>query len=688
MNSQDFLLEIGCEELPHGVEKLATSLADNLSEEINKQHLSFEKIYSFSTPRRIAVWIKNLDEKQTPRTIERQGPNVKSAYDKDGTPTIACLGFARSCGVQADQLQTRKTPKGEFIFCQVEQPGQATEALLPTLIHNAIKSLPIAKPMRWGNHDISFVRPVHWIACMLGKKVINTEILGQQANKLTYGHRYHYPKALTINIPDNYATLLASQGYVIANFKVRRKNIRGQLQQIKPENGQVIIDENLLSEVTNLVEWPVALCGKFKAEFLNLPPEILITTMKVHQRCFPIENINGKLLPYFALISNVDSTDKKNIISGNERVINARLSDAAFFFQNDLKQPLSARLKKLETLVFQHELGNMFEKSQRIASLSTHIANELALDRKLAQRAGILSKCDLVTEMVYEFPNLQGVMGKYYSQYDGEPLAVSDAIENQYLPRFSGDRLPKQLIATSVALADRLDTLIGIIGINKLPSGDKDPFGLRRAALGILRLLIEKALDLDLIALLQQAQNQFTVNLPNNEVISETFDFIYERLRAWYHEKGVTTETFNAVAANRNSSPVDFDRRIQAVRHFLNLPEAQSLSAAYKRVQNILKKQKWQSSATTVNESLFEADAEKDLAKHLTEKQENIRNLYKHQEYTTLLTELAKLKKPIDQFFNDVMVMVDDPKVRDNRLSLLASLQQLFIQVADISLLS
>ncbi|ACJ17482.1 glycine--tRNA ligase subunit beta [Coxiella burnetii] len=689
MTTQDFLLEIGCEELPpRRLNQLSQALSQTIKSELEKADLSFENIHRYATPRRLAVLVNNLALQQPQRKIERQGPSVKAAFDKDQTPTLACFGFAQSCGVSTAQLKVKKTKKGEFIYCEIEQPGQNTLDLLPNIIQSALKQLPTPKAMRWGDHKEFFVRPVHWIILMLGKDLVPATLLGKMASCETRGHRFHHPKNILVTKPDDYQKLLLTHGMVIADFEKRREKIRDLIQKAASEKGEAIIDEGLLEEVTGMVEWPVILVGNFKAEFLELPPEVLITTMKVHQRTFPIKNKNGDLLPYFIIVSNIESKNPKRVIVGNERVINARLADASFFYDNDLRTSLENRLPKLGDVIFQRQLGTLADKARRIEKLAAFIAKQTNIDEQLAARAGLLSKCDLVSEMVYEFPTLQGIMGYYCAFHDKEPPLVAEAIKEHYLPRFSGDQLPRNLLSACVAVADRIDTIIGIIGINKSPTGDKDPFALRRAALGILRILIEKELSLDLFALLNEAKNNYAVELPNVNVVNQSFDFIIERLRAWYLEKEVPASVFMAVLASHPADPLDFDRRIKAVQHFQTLPEADALAAANKRVSNILKKQAAELKSKTIDHSLFDSDAEHLLADQLKERAELVNNLYKKADYTKALSELASLKEPIDIFFDKVMVMVDDKEKRENRLALLSSLQQLFSQIADISLLS
>ena len=482
MDRQDFLFELGCEEIPaRFLTTLTESLARSLEQELNSANLKYEPPKIFSTPRRIAVFIPNVTANQAAGVIERTGPSAEKAFDKDGTPTLACIGFARSCGVSADQLKIRKTDKGDRVYCKVEKPGEATINLLPKMVHNALKQLPLAKPMHWGDYSTQFIRPVHWATMLFGKEQVEATVFGLNTINHTYGHRFHHPQPIALNHANEYNNALTEQGFVIADSNERKRQIRKQIQQAAGEGLHAIIDEELLNEVTGLVEWPVALRGQFNPEFLRVPKEVLITSMKTHQKCFPVENEQGVLQNYFILVSNIQSKDPQTVIKGNERVIHARLSDAAFFFTNDLKHSLESRLQKLQHVVFQKSLGTVADKAQRISLLAHHIGMQTNADAAIAERAGLLSKCDLVSEMVGEFPSLQGTMGHYYAVNDKESTGCAKAIRDHYQPRFSGDELPETLAGCAVALADRLDTLVGILGINQIPTGDKDPFALRRA---------------------------------------------------------------------------------------------------------------------------------------------------------------------------------------------------------------
>ena len=687
---RDFLLEIGCEELPpRSLDKLSQTLSYNVKSVLRKVNLPFGKVHTYATPRRLATLVCSLVIQQPQRKIERQGPSVKIAFDKDRTPTLAFFGFAQSCGVSTSQLKVKETKNGQFIYCEIKKPGKKTIELLPSVVRSAIKQLSIPKTMHWGCHTDSFIRPIHWIVMMLGQDIVPTRIFGKITCRETRGHRFHHPKNIFITKPSNYQKLLSTHGMVIADFKKRQEKIYNLIQKVASKQGEAIIDSELLNEVTGMVEWPVVLIGSFKTEFLKLPLEILLNVMKIHQRVFPVKNKNGDLLAHFIIVSNIESKIPKCVVVGNERVINARLSDASFFYNNDLTLPLESRFPKLESVIFQQRLGTLADKTRRLIKLAAFIARKMKINDTLAIRASILSKCDLVSKMVYEFPILQGIMGYYYAINDKEHLLVAEAIQDHYLPRFSRDELPRNLLGSCIAIADRLDTIIGIIGINRSSSSNKDPFSLRRAALGVLRILIEKEISLELLLVLKEAKKNYMVELPNVHVIDQAFDFIIERLRAWCLEKKVTPSVFSAVLSTHPTDLLDFHRRIKAVEYFQNLPEANALIAANKRVSNIIKKQTTKAiKIETIDHSLFDSDAERTLAIQLKEQEEPINNLYKKADYTRALLKLASLKEPVDIFFDEVTVMVDDRRKRENRIALLNSLQRLFSQIADMSFLS
>lgn len=733
MDKQDLLLEIGCEELPtHAVKTLSNELHNKICTLLSAQKLNYGDTQAFATPRRIAVIINGLDAQQAAQTIERQGPPYSQAYDANSKPTPTALGFAQSCGVPVEALSFLETNKGKRLYFKGEKAGQSTFDLLPELMRQAITQLPIARPMRWGAHTESFARPVHWLLCLYGREIIKINMFGLHASNHTYGHRFHNPDMLTIHEPKDYARTLHEHGKVIADFKERYEKICQKIQAAIPDrkatrtsssskagdpkisgssafaedDGKIFteddgsmfaegggsaqlrveMDTELLNEVTSLVEWPVALCGRFNPEFLKVPQEALITSMKINQKYFPVLDQEGRLQPAFILISNINSKDPALVIHGNERVLNARLSDAAFFYKNDCAHSLQSRLPQLQHIVFQKQLGSIGDKTQRIMTLTASIAKNIGADAA-AQLAAQLCKCDLLSEMVGEFPTLQGIMGYYYALNDGLGPVCATAIKEHYYPRFASDATPSNLEGCAVSLADKLDTLIGIFGINQIPSGDKDPFALRRAANGILHILIEKQLAVDLMPLLQETQKNYAIHLPNTDVVSQAYDFIMQRLKSLCLEKSFSAEQFEAVLACRPPQPLDFMRRIHAVREFQKLPEAAALAAANKRVSNILKKQITGKLPEKIDAALFEHDAERVLAKQLESISKTVTSLYQETKYAEALKKLAVLKEPVDTFFDKVMVMVEDERLRNNRIALLAALHCLFTQVADISLL-
>lgn len=692
MQQDDFLVEIHTEELPpKSLVKLAQAFCQKIKEHLVKAELAFEDIQYYATPRRLAVQVSKLAAMQPDQHIERKGPALSAAFDAEGKPSPACVGFARSCGVTPAELITLKTPQGEWVGYQQVVSGKRVEELLPVFVESAVAALPIAKWMRWGDSDIQFVRPVHAVVMLYGPDIIEATILGCETDRKTRGHRFHAPEWISIEHASQYNQQLKA-GYVIADFAERRAMIEQladqSIQKQLNGKGKVLISSDaLLDEVTGLVEWPVALCGQFDPAFLEVPKEVLISSMQDHQRYFPVVDQQGNLLPYFITMSNIESQDVARVVHGNERVLRARLSDAAFFYREDQKLRLEDRLPTLKGIVFQAKLGSLYHKAERVSRLAGMLAKQLNLDVTMAERAALLAKTDLITNMVGEFPELQGVMGAYYAKHDGEHSDVVAAMAEQYLPRFAGDSLPQNAIGQVLALADRLDTLLGTFGINQIPTGDKDPYGLRRAALGVLRILIEHKIDLNLRDVLMFAATTYQVPLENADAVSDVLQFMQERLRALYLEQGVTPDVFAAVAALKIDRPVDVDQRIHAVQAFKKLNEAGALSAANKRVSNILAKYEEPILANAVSDALFEVVAEKALAEELAAKHAVVSKLSALGEYDAVLLQLAELRKPVDDFFDEVMVMTDDKSRRENRLLLLTQLRALFLQVADIALL-
>ncbi len=689
MTTHDILFELGTEELPSkSLKTLSRALANNMETGLKKAGLSYDTVHTFATPRRLAVIIKKVESAQKSHVVEKRGPALKAAFDAEGHPTLACLGFASACNTTVDQLVVRETDKGAWVFFNQTQGGIDTADFLPTLIKQVIAQLPISKPMRWGKGEMEFIRPVQWAVLLYGKKSIKTHLFGKQTGRNTVGHRFHHPKTISIASPNDYEILLREKGYVIANFEARKKLIWEAVQKAASAKGRVLMDEALLDEVTGLVEWPVALLGEFEAKFLEVPQETVMTAMKLHQRYFPVVDEEGQLLPYFVVLSNIDSEEPLRVIKGNQRVIRARLSDAQFFYHSDLKHSLASRLDELKKIIFQKKLGTLFDKSERISHLMGYLAEKTHANVKHAERAGLLSKTDLVTAMVGEFAELQGIMGYYYAVKDGEPASVGLALREQYQPRFAGDVLPETPLGALLSVADKMDTLVGLFGSNQPPSGEKDPYALRRAALGVLRILIEKQLPLNLQDIIQHAVMLYA-SLDNPKTAAEVFSFMMERLRAWYLDKGVDGSIFSAVLARIIIvEPLDFHRRVLAVQHFQTLPEASALIAANKRVGSLLKDQPLQPYQSMINPALFEHDSECALFAQMEETAKLIAPLYNQSCYGEILTALAALRVPIDRFFEGVMVMVDDEKLRHNRLALLDHLQHLFLQVADVALIT
>ncbi|WFE70391.1 glycine--tRNA ligase subunit beta [Halomonas sp. M1] len=678
------LLELGAEELPPtALDALSDAFAAGIKKGLQEADIPFQAISAYATPRRLAVQVTGLADKQPDRAVERRGPALAAAF-KDGVPTKAAEGFARSCGVSVDELIHLETDKGTWLGFQEQQQGESVQALLPEMIRKTLQSLPVPKNMRWGASRVEFSRPVHWLVALYGSDVIAAEALGLEASRTTYGHRFHAPDAIQLAHADDYLATLEN-AYVLADRQRRRERIREQvLAEAEVQEAHAVIDEDLLVEVSGLVEWPVALTGSFDERFLEVPAECLISSMKANQKYFHLLDDQGKLKPLFITISNIDSADPQQVISGNEKVIRPRLADAAFFYDTDRKRTLASRIPQLESVVFQQQLGTLADKARRSTAIATFIAQQINGDVAHAQRAVALAKCDLVTEMVLEFPELQGIMGRYYAEQDGEPAEVAQALEEQYLPRFASDTIPQSLTGQALALADRLDTLVGIFGIGQRPTGAKDPFALRRASIGVLNILVKGELNLDLRELLQVAADQHQ-SLPKADgLVEDVLTYMLDRFRAWGQEEGISAEMYLAVRARPVTKPLDFARRLRAVKAFAQREEAAALAAANKRVSNILSKQEHDGS-TQVNQSLLQEEAELNLFNAVSASQQQVAPLFAEGNYQQALDALATLREPVDAFFDQVMVMADDKAVRRNRLALLASLQALFLEVADIS---
>lgn len=687
--AQDLLIEIGTEELPpKSLNRLSQAFADGIRCGLAAASLNHGEIAVFATPRRLALVVSQLAVHQPARHLERRGPALNAAFDSQLRPTRAALGFARACGVDVSELARQESATGGWLVFRRVDSGQPTAELLPAIVEQALGELPIAKRMHWGSLDVEFVRPVHWLVLLFGSQVIEAELMGVRAGRMTRGHRFHHPEALPIETPAAYPILLGEQGHVIADFALRAARIRqGVHETARAFGGEAHLEEELLEEVTALVEWPVVLGGSFDETFLSLPPRVLIATMQGTQRYFPVIDQAGRLLPHFVWVANIDSRAPELVRRGNERVIRPRLEDAAFFYRADCQRTLASRLPDLEGMVFQERLGSLLAKSQRVAKLAGTVAQNMGMGAEAvahARRAGLLSKCDLLTEMVGEFPELQGYMGREYALQDGEAEPVAVALEEVYAPRYAGDGIPSTVIGRAVAIADKLDTLVGIFGIGELPSGDKDPFALRRAALGILRILIEGHIDLDLVSLIETSAKGYDGKLPAPQVGAQTFDFMVERLRAYFLEQGIGPDVFAAVMARRPTRPYDFACRIRAVDAFRALPEASALAAANKRIQNLLKQVREPLPKKVREERLTEA-AEQALASKLLAMQGPVKALLAAGDYAAALRYLAGLRDAVDAFFDSVRVLADDETLRANRLALLHTIQALFLETADIS---
>lgn len=702
MSARDFLVELGTEELPpKALKTLGEAFLSGIEKGLKTAGLSYGQVRYYAAPRRLAVLIEQLEEQQADRTQNLDGPPVQAAFDKNGNPTQAALGFAKKCGVELSQID-QSGPKLKF---SQSIPGQAAAGLLPGIVETSLNELPIPKRMRWGARKTEFVRPSQWLVMLFGDEVIDCEILAQQAGRVSRGHRFHANHEVRISAPANYAEDLRS-AYVIADFAERRAQIAARVDQLAAEQqGTAIVPPALLDEVSALVEWPVPLVCSFEERFLEVPQEALITTMQDNQKYFCLLDGNGKLLPRFITVANVESKDPAQIISGNEKVVRPRLTDAEFFFKQDKKHKLETFNERLANVVFQAKLGSVFDKAQRVSALAGFIAERIGGDASRAARAGILCKCDLASEMVGEFPEMQGIAGYYYAKHDGEPEDVALALNEQYMPRGAGAELPSTLTGAAVALADKLDTLVGIFGIGMLPTGSKDPYALRRAALGVLRILIEKQLDLDLaeaiaFAIAQLAPKLELVSLadliedeskavaadPAAELKAQVMDFVFDRLRARYEDEGVEVAVYQAVRAVSPTSPLDFDQRVQAVQAFRALPQAAALAAANKRVSNLLSKAEGQVAAS-VEAHHFDNPSEFALNAAIQQAEHAVQPLAAARQYNLALSQLANLREPVDAFFEAVLVNAEDPVVRANRYALLAKLRGLFLGVADISVL-
>jgi glycyl-tRNA synthetase beta chain len=695
METKDLLIEIGVEELPpKHLKKCLATFIETLTKELKLEKLAFKNIEGFITPRRIAARILALETRQPDSLILKKGPAKTAAFDENGHPTKAALGFAESCHVAFEKLEIHAEEKGAWLCYQQLHPGQLTEALIPTVIEKALNQLPFGRKMRWGDTDYAFTRPIQWIVILWDVKPITATLFGITSSNSTWGHRFHHPDSITIPNPAAYEAVL-EKAFVIPDFNKRQAQILAGIKTLAKTHDFVpVLKDDLLDEVTGLVEYPQVLLGSFNPDYLEIPKEALITAMEVHQRCFAVMDKTQQLLPFFLITSNIQSKDPAEVIRGNTSVIEARLADAAFYYRVDKAISLATRRDDLKQVRYQKNLGTLWDKTERIAALANDIAAVIKANVDAAKTAGLLCKSDLLTQMVGEFPELQGIMGYYYARLDNSVSndietreCIAKAIETHYHPRFADDSLPNTPEGIAVSLADRLDTLIGLFAIGSKPTGDKDPFGLRRQALGLLRILIEKEIDLDLQTLLEKAYFAYVPLLakPSPTVVQEVLSFCFDRLRTWYLDQNISTKTFEAVFAKQLTNPFDFHQRIYAVNHFTRLEEAESLAAANKRVQNILMKNHYMANHMPLEQSLLQEISEKALALALAQKKEAMAPLLKSKNYAEALVSLASLKEPIDQFFLEVMVMVEDEKIRQNRLNLLHQLRVLFLDIADIS---
>ena len=689
MNTKDFLVEIGTEELPpKALLKLSESFGSGLVAGIKAASIEYGSYKVFATPRRIAVLISALATEQPNSKLEKIGHALTAAYDDNGQATKAAIGFAKSCGVELSELDQINKDGVDKLYYASEKKGAATESILPDLIQQALAQLPIPKRMRWGAFMGEFVRPVHWCVVLYGNEVVDCEVYGIRSGSKTIGHRFHNNYEIAIDSPASYESVLEETGSVIPDFNKRKELIRSQvLAKAQELNSTAIINEALLEEVTALVEIPVVLAGNFEPSFLTVPAEALISAMQSHQKYFCLEDNEGKLLPSFITVANIQSTDPSQVIAGNEKVIRPRLADARFFYETDLKSPLDSKLDQLQTIVFQEKLGTVFDKSIRVQTLAVYIAELIGANAEYCSRAALLAKCDLVTNMVGEFADLQGLMGSYYAKADGEPEEVAEAIREQYLPRFAGDDLPQTQTGQVLSIAEKIDTMCGLFSIGQPPTGSKDPFAIRRAALGVLRILVDSQIDLNIYDVVSFSVSLFKTEGAKENISEQVVKFLFDRFRAWYQDQKISSELFLSVLEVQPISPLDFDARVHAVNEFSKLKQSGSLAAANKRVSNLLLKQEASTTVVSVDPSLFELEAETLLFDAIQKKEPVLNSLISQRDYQSYLSELAELEQPVDQFFADVLVMSDEPSVRKNRLALLSQLRMLFFKVADISFL-
>ncbi|KUO23967.1 glycine--tRNA ligase subunit beta [Vibrio cholerae] len=685
--AKEFLIELGTEELPpKQLRTLAEAFAANFAAELATADIAHEGVTWFATPRRLALKVANLAESQPDRVVEKRGPAVNVAFDADGKPTKAAEGWARGNGITVEQAERLVTDKGEWLLFKEQVQGQQTASVVVEMAAKALANLPIAKPMRWGDKETQFIRPVKTLTILFGSELIQGEILGVASARTLRGHRFMGEAEFTIESAEQYPAILEERGKVIADYATRKAMIiEGSQQAAQQLGGIADLEDALVEEVTSLVEWPVVMTAKFEEKFLKVPAEALVYTMKGDQKYFPVYDASKKLLPNFIFVSNIESKEPRHIVEGNEKVVRPRLADAEFFFNTDRKRPLVDRLPLLENAIFQQQLGTIKDKTDRITELAGYIAEQIGADVEKSKRAGLLAKCDLMTSMVFEFTDTQGVMGMHYARHDGEAEEVAVALNEQYMPRFAGDELPSRGVSAAVAMADKLDTIVGIFGIGQAPKGS-DPFALRRASLGVLRILVEYGYQLDLVDLIAKAKSLFGNRLTNANVEQEVIEFMLGRFPTWYQDAGFSIDIIQAVLARNPTKPADFDQRVKAVSHFRALEEAEALAAANKRVGNILAKYDGEL-GEEIDLALLQEDAEKALAEAIEIMAEALEPAFATGNYQEALSKLAGLRAPVDAFFDNVMVMADDEALKKNRLTLLNKLRNLFLQIADISLL-
>ncbi|AVH31664.1 glycine--tRNA ligase subunit beta [Vibrio fluvialis] len=685
--AKEFLIELGTEELPpKQLRTLAEAFATNFAAELQSADIAHDGVTWYATPRRLALKVANLAEGQPDKVVEKRGPAVNVAFDADGNPTKAAQGWARGNGITVEQAERLVTDKGEWLLFKEQVKGQDTSAVVVDMAAKALANLPIAKPMRWGDKETQFIRPVKTLTILFGNELIEGEILGVKSDRIVRGHRFMGEPEFTIDSAEQYPAILLERGKVIADYETRKAMIIDGAQKAAAELGGIAdLEDDLVEEVTSLVEFPVVLTAKFEEKFLKVPAEALVYTMKGDQKYFPVYDANKHLLPNFIFVSNIESKEPRHVIEGNEKVVRPRLADAEFFFNTDRKKPLVDRLPQLENAIFQKELGTIKDKTDRITELAGYIAEQIGADVEKSKRAGLLAKCDLMTSMVFEFTDTQGVMGMHYARHDGEAEEVAVALNEQYMPRFAGDELPSNGVSSALAMADKLDTIVGIFGIGQAPKGS-DPFALRRASLGVLRIIVEYGYNLDLVDLVAKAKSLFGDRLSNDNVEQEVIEFLLGRFRAWYQDEGFSVDIIQAVLARHPTKPADFDQRVKAVSHFRALEAAEALAAANKRVGNILAKFDGEL-AQDIDLALLQEDAEKALAEAVEVMTEALEPAFSTGNYQQALSQLAGLREPVDAFFDNVMVMADDEALKKNRLTLLNNLRNLFLQIADISLL-